>query len=72
MGVQKSNITVIVALLPIVLHLALFLFLCGLAVFFRSLHTGLSYIVITLLGVTIITYATFNCLPLIYPDSPTS
>lgn len=61
----KWQVPLIIDVLPILLHLALFLFLAGLAVFFEPLHVGL-FVAIT--GATFCLYVSFNALPLFFPD----
>ncbi|KAH9830362.1 uncharacterized protein C8Q71DRAFT_727595 [Rhodofomes roseus] len=62
------KVSLIIDVLPIFLHVALFLFLLGLAVFFHRLHTHLSYLIIIGTGIAVVVYFCLNFLPLIYPD----
>ncbi|KAH9830358.1 uncharacterized protein C8Q71DRAFT_851345 [Rhodofomes roseus] len=67
-GLRKWKVATIIDVLPIFLHVALFLFLAGLAVFFHPLNTDLSYLVIAVTGATLVIYTCVNFLPVIYPD----
>lgn len=69
-GLQKWHVLTIIGILPIVLHIALGLFLAGLVIFLIPLNTPLACVVgFITLGVYTL-YAVSNILPLVYIQCP--
>uniref|UniRef100_A0A0W0FDC1 DUF6535 domain-containing protein n=1 Tax=Moniliophthora roreri TaxID=221103 RepID=A0A0W0FDC1_MONRR len=70
MGIQRWKVPFIIGFLPVLLHLALFIFLAGLVLFLSSLHTTISWMIGTQTLLCFVLYIASNILPLIYPDCP--
>ncbi len=69
-GFRKWHVQVIIGLLPVVIHLALTIFLVGLVVFLHPLHAVLSWIIC---AGTIVVYGTYMAaavLPILFPQCP--
>ena len=71
-AVDKMHITWAVEGLPTLLHLSLFLFFAGLAVFLYNIHLTVFIFVISWIGLFSIVYELITLLPLIRQDSPYS
>jgi len=61
----------IIAILPVIPHVALFLFLAGLSIFLAATHLGLAALVLILTGAAAFYYAVATFLPLWAGDCPT-
>jgi len=70
-GLDRWRIDVFIAVLPVMLHIALFFFLAGLALFFGMIHLGLGIIVILITITVALFYAAATILPLWAGDCPT-
>ncbi|KAK7020114.1 hypothetical protein VNI00_017874 [Paramarasmius palmivorus] len=70
MGIQRWKVSFIVGILPILLHLALFIFLAGLVVFLSPLNFAISWVLFAVSLLWFWFYIAANILPLIYPDCP--
>ncbi len=69
-GFEKWHVQVIIGLLPVLMHLALAIFLSGLAIFLHPLRASLSWIIC---AGTVIVYAAYvlaAILPIIFPQCP--
>ncbi|KAK0442834.1 hypothetical protein EV421DRAFT_2081960 [Armillaria borealis] len=69
-GFQKWHVQVIIGLLPVLMHLALAIFLSGLVIFLQPLRAALSWIIC---GGTAAVYAAYllaAILPIIFPQCP--
>lgn len=69
-GLQRWHVLTIIGTLPIVLHVALGLFLAGLVVFLIPLNLPLASIVGLITALIYTAYITSNILPLIYTHCP--
>ncbi|PBK62885.1 hypothetical protein ARMSODRAFT_556595 [Armillaria solidipes] len=69
-GFEKWHVQVIIGLLPVLMHLALAIFLSGLVIFLQPLRAALSWIICagTILVYTAYVLATF--LPILFPQCP--
>ncbi len=69
-GFQKWHVQVIIGLLPVLMHLALAIFLAGLVVFLHPLRKSLSWI--TCAGTILVytAYAVATILPIVFPQCP--
>ncbi|KAI9439648.1 hypothetical protein H4582DRAFT_1813268, partial [Lactarius indigo] len=69
-GVRKFGISKFVELLPLLLHLSVFLFFAGLVVFaFRGNHTVACF-ALTIVGFCALLYIAFTLMPLFYDTCP--
>ncbi|KAH9983041.1 hypothetical protein BJV74DRAFT_777880, partial [Russula compacta] len=69
-GVEKLHMQYTVDALPILLHISLFLFFAGLAVFLFSVNLTIFKAVVVWIGLCVIGYAILTLLPIVYKDSP--
>ncbi|KAK0458578.1 uncharacterized protein EV420DRAFT_1748062 [Desarmillaria tabescens] len=69
-GFQKWHVQVIIGLLPVLMHLALAIFLSGLVVFLRPLWEALSWIICAGTGLVYIAYMVATILPILFPQCP--
>ncbi|PBK83119.1 hypothetical protein ARMGADRAFT_679783 [Armillaria gallica] len=69
-GFQKRHVQVIIGLLPVLMHLALAIFLSGLVVFLHPLQIALSWIMCTAAALVYASYALAAILPIIFPQCP--
>jgi len=70
-GLDRWRIEAFIAVLPVMLHVALFLFLAGLALFVRTLHTGLADTVAGLAVAMGTLYLAATLMPIWQGDCPT-
>ncbi len=63
-GFRKWHVQVIIGLLPVLMHLALAIFLAGLVVFLHPLRTALSWIICTGTTLVYVTYIVATSLPI--------
>ncbi|SJL04929.1 uncharacterized protein ARMOST_08300 [Armillaria ostoyae] len=69
-GFQKWHVQIIIGLLPVLMHLALAIFLVGLVVFLHPLQEALSW---TICAGTLLVYAAYvtaTILPILFPQCP--
>ena len=71
-GVEDLHIPWTVEALPTLLHISLFLFFAGLAVFLFSVHLTIFGVVTAWIGICVISYACLTFLPIICKNSPYS
>ena len=71
-GVEELHIPWMIELLPVLLHISLFLFFGGLSVFLFNVHLTIFKVVTTWIGLCVIMYACLTFLPIIRKDSPYS
>jgi Family of unknown function (DUF6535)/Ubiquitin carboxyl-terminal hydrolase len=69
-GVDKMHVPWAVEGLPMLLHLSLFLFFGGLAIFLFNVHREVFTFVICWIGLFSMVYGLITLLPIIRPDSP--
>ncbi|KAK0185868.1 hypothetical protein F5146DRAFT_1143386 [Armillaria mellea] len=69
-GFEKWHVQVIIGLLPVLMHLALAIFLSGLVVFLHPLQAALSWIICTGTAVVYAAYVLAAILPIIFPQCP--
>ena len=69
-GVEKMHIPLAVEGLPTLLHLSLFLFFAGLAVFLYNVDVEVFTCVVCSIGLFLVVYVLITLLPLIRSDSP--
>ena len=69
-GVEKMHIPWAVEGLPTLLHISLFLFFSGLAIFLFNVHQDVFICVVSWIGLFSIVYGLITLLPLIRQDSP--
>ena len=71
-GVEDLHVPWTVEALPTLLHISLFLFFAGLAVFLFSVHLTIFGVVTSWIGICVILYACLTFLPIICKNSPYS
>ena len=71
-GVEKLHIPWAIELLPILLHMSLFIFFAGLSVYLFTIDLTIFKVVTTWIAVCVILYACLTLLPVIHKDSPYS
>ena len=71
-GVEKLHVPWTVEALPALLHISLFLFFAGLAVFLFNVHITIFGVVTAWIGICVILYACLTFLPIICKNSPYS
>ncbi|KAG7453075.1 uncharacterized protein BT62DRAFT_990043 [Guyanagaster necrorhizus] len=69
-GFQKWHVQVIIGLLPVLMHLALAIFLIGLVIFLRPLREALLWIICAATALVYAAYAAAIILPIIFPQRP--
>ncbi len=69
-GFQKWHVQVIIGLLPVLMHLALAIFLVGLVIFLQPLRQALSWIICAGTGLVYTAYAVVTILPILFPQCP--
>ncbi|KAK7024759.1 hypothetical protein R3P38DRAFT_3532470 [Favolaschia claudopus] len=69
-GLKRFKMHIVVEIIPLLLHLALFSFFAGLVAFLIPVSTGMTAIAVTLLGLIGSIYCVLSLLPLLYLDSP--
>ncbi|KAK0458598.1 uncharacterized protein EV420DRAFT_1270391 [Desarmillaria tabescens] len=69
-GFQKWHVQIIIGLLPVLMHLALAIFLIGLVIFLRPLREALSWIIGTATAVVYAAYVAATILPILFPQCP--
>ncbi len=69
-GFQKWHVQVIIGLLPVLMHLALAIFLSGLVVFLHPLWAALSWIICAGTAVVYAAYVSAAILPIVFPQCP--
>ncbi|KAF9023252.1 hypothetical protein BDZ89DRAFT_1069990 [Hymenopellis radicata] len=70
MGLEQWRVSVIIGLLPIIMHTSLALFLCGLVLFYIPLRTSLAGAVGVLTVVVATLYIVSNVMPIFFPQCP--
>ena len=71
-GVENMHVPWTVEALPTLLHISLFLFFAGLAVFLFNVHLTIFGVVTAWIGICVILYACLTFLPIIRKNSPYS
>ena len=71
-GVERLHLPWVVEGLPALLHISLFLFFAGLAVFLFSVNRTIFTVVVSLVGLCVVVYAYLTILPITHKDSPYS
>ncbi len=69
-GFQKWHVQVIIGLLPVLMHLALAIFLVGLVIFLQLLWQALSWVICAGTGIVYTAYVAATILPFLYPQCP--
>ncbi len=69
-GFQKWHVQVIIGLLPVLMHLALAIFLVGLVIFLHPLRQALSWVICAGTGLVYTAYVVVTILPIIFPQCP--
>ncbi|KAK0492171.1 hypothetical protein EDD18DRAFT_1465616 [Armillaria luteobubalina] len=69
-GLQKWHVPAIIGLLPVVMHLALAIFLVGLVIFLQPLQQALSWVICAGTSLVYIAYVVATILPIIFPQCP--
>ncbi len=69
-GFEKWHVQVIIGLLPVLMHLALAIFLSGLVIFLHPLRAALSWIICAGTAVVYAAYVLATILPIIFPQCP--
>ncbi|KAK0227823.1 hypothetical protein IW262DRAFT_1454998 [Armillaria fumosa] len=69
-GFQKWHVQIIIGLLPVLMHLALAIFLSGLVVFLHPLRAALSWIICAGTAVVYVAYVLAAVFPIIFPQCP--
>ncbi|SJL04832.1 uncharacterized protein ARMOST_08203 [Armillaria ostoyae] len=69
-GFQKWHVQVIIGLLPVLMHLALAIFLVGSVIFLQPLRQALSWVICAGTGVVYTAYVVATILPIIFPQCP--
>jgi hypothetical protein len=69
-GVDKSLLPWVVEALPAMLHLSLFLFFAGLAVFLWNINLTVFKLVLSWVGLLTALYCCITFIPVVFPDSP--
>ncbi|PBK83137.1 hypothetical protein ARMGADRAFT_945418 [Armillaria gallica] len=69
-GFQKWHVQVIIGLLPVLMHLALAIFLVGLGIFLQPLRQALSWIICAGTDLVYTAYVVATILPIIFPQCP--
>lgn len=69
-GLEKWKVALIIDFLPVLLHLALGLFLIGLVAFVKPLIPSTAYVITILSGFTYTLYLVTTILPIWYPQCP--
>ncbi|KAF8915693.1 hypothetical protein CPB85DRAFT_1410971 [Mucidula mucida] len=70
MGLEKWRVSVIIGLLPIIMHASLALFLGGLILFFVPLRTSLAWAIGGISMIVTALYVIGNAMPIFYPQCP--
>jgi hypothetical protein len=71
-GVERFHLQKLVELLPALLHISLFLFLAGLAVFLFNVNLSIFKAVIAWIGLCVVLYSYLTILPILRKNSPYS
>ncbi|SJL04778.1 uncharacterized protein ARMOST_08148 [Armillaria ostoyae] len=69
-GFQKWHVQVIIGLLPVLMHLALAIFLSGLVIFLHPLRAALSWIICAGTILVYTAYVVATILPILFPQCP--
>ncbi|KAK0474764.1 hypothetical protein IW261DRAFT_523944 [Armillaria novae-zelandiae] len=69
-GFQKWHVPVIIGLLPVLMHLALAIFLVGLVIFLQPLRQALSWAICTGTVLVYTAYVAATVLPVLFPQYP--
>ncbi|SJL04841.1 uncharacterized protein ARMOST_08212 [Armillaria ostoyae] len=69
-GFQKWHVQVIIGLLPVLMHLALAIFLVGLVIFLQPLQQALPWVICAGTGLVYTAYVVATILPIIFPQCP--
>ncbi len=69
-GFEKWHVQVIIGLLPVLMHLALAIFLSGLVIFLHPLRAALSWFICAGTAVVYAAYVLAAILPIIFPQCP--
>ncbi len=70
MGLRRWHVSGFIALLPLMLHLSLGLFLLGLVLYLLPMQLGIALLTAVIALSTFVVYVTTNTLPMIYPQCP--
>jgi hypothetical protein len=71
-GVETLNIPLTIEVIPVLLHISLFLFFAGLSVYLFGVHRTIFKVVTAWIGACIFIYATVAIIPIIHKNSPCS
>ncbi len=69
-GFQKWHVQVIIGLLPVLMHLALAIFLSGLVIFLQPLRAALSWVICAGTILVYTAYVVATVLPILFPQCP--
>ncbi|KAK7462732.1 hypothetical protein VKT23_007319 [Stygiomarasmius scandens] len=69
-GLRRFGLHTFVDIIPILLHLSLFLFFAGLVAFLLPINRPLMYLLVGVLIVFMLVYTGLSCMPLIWLDAP--
>ena len=70
LGLQEWHVPMMIATLPIILHISLAMFFAGLVVLLHSMLRSVAYLATSLVGVVYLAYIFSNILPILYPRCP--
>ncbi|KAI0271096.1 hypothetical protein BGY98DRAFT_1083036 [Russula aff. rugulosa BPL654] len=71
-GVKKLGIPLHIEVVPVMLHMSLFLFFVGLSVYLSGVHRTIFKVVTAWIGLCILLYAYLTVLPVIHKNNPCS
>lgn len=69
-GIDKSHLTNPVEVLPLLLHLSLFLFLAGLLIYLFNINTTVAIAVVCCVGLFVVVYARITLMPFLRHNTP--
>ncbi|KAK7462713.1 hypothetical protein VKT23_007300 [Stygiomarasmius scandens] len=69
-GLRRFGLHTFVDIIPILLHLSLFLFFAGLVAFLLPINRPLMYLLAGVLVVFMVVYTGLSCMPLVWLDAP--
>ncbi|KAK7462711.1 hypothetical protein VKT23_007298 [Stygiomarasmius scandens] len=69
-GLRRFGLHTFVDIIPILLHLSLFLFFAGLVTFLLPINRPLMYLMASILIIFVLVYTGLSCMPLVWLDAP--
>jgi len=70
LGLQEWHVPMLIAILPLILHISLALFFSGLVILLHSILRNVAYLAASLAGLVYLAYMISNVLPILYPRCP--